>query len=598
MASSDPAKTGRLRAVVAFTIGHWARQKGLVVGILLAVSGATLADVLMPVFAGRLIDALAADLPRQAARQSAMAALGAMVALGAILIALRQVSFLGIIRLTLRMMSDIAREAFAHAQRLSSEWQANTFAGSTVRRISRGMWAIDTLNDTVLVALFPSAVVLLASTVLLGLRWPIMGAVVGLGAVVYVAAALSLSLGYVAPAARLSNLWDSRITGVLSDAIGANGVVKSFGAEMREDALLAAMLRRWRRRTRRLWVRGTHNGTIQASLLLGLRTAVVGLGLWLWWGGRATAGDVTYVLTTYFVVHGYLRDIGQHIATAQRSVNDMDELVALQAEPPSVRDDPGAPPLRIEAGAIAFRRVAFHYGAHARPLYRDLSVDIPAGERIGLVGRSGSGKTTFVKLIQRLYDVTGGCIRIDGQDIARVSQASLRQQVAVVQQEPVLFHRSLAENIAYGRPGASRAAIEHAARLANAHGFIERLPKAYATLVGERGVKLSGGERQRVALARAFLADAPILVLDEATSSLDAESEAMIQEAIARLLRGRTSLVIAHRLSTVRELDRILVFEAGRIVDDGDHAALLAREGVYRMLFERQAGGLAEAGER
>ena len=210
--------------------------------------------------------------------------------------------------------------------------------------------------------------------------------------------------------------------------------------------------------------------------------------------------------------------------------------------------------------------------AIARRSIDGLSVDIRAGERVGLVGRSGSGKTTFVKLIQRLYDVTGGTILIDGQDIAKATQASLRSQIAIVQQEPILFHRSLAENIAYGRPGASMAEIEQAARLANAHDFILRLPKGYGTLVGERGVKLSGGERQRVAMARAFLADAPILILDEATSSLDSESEALIQQAMERLMEGRTTIVIAHRLSTVRSLDRILVFDHGRIVEEGTHA--------------------------
>jgi ATP-binding cassette subfamily B protein len=223
------------------------------------------------------------------------------------------------------------------------------------------------------------------------------------------------------------------------------------------------------------------------------------------------------------------------------------------------------------------------------------AVEIAAGQRVGLVGRSGSGKTTFVKLVQRLYDLDGGRITIDGQDIAGVTQESLRRQVAIVQQEPLLFHRSLADNIAYGRPDATRAEIEAAARLAHADVFIERLPLRYATLVGERGVKLSGGERQRVALARAFLANAPILILDEATSSLDSESEALIQDAMHSLMRGRTTLVIAHRLSTVRELDRILVFDHGRIVEDGNHAALLRlKGGIYRRLVERQAEGLGD----
>ena len=224
----------------------------------------------------------------------------------------------------------------------------------------------------------------------------------------------------------------------------------------------------------------------------------------------------------------------------------------MQGQPLGVADRPGARPIRIGSGDIEFEHVTFHYGGHRLPLYRDFSVSIRPGERVGLVGHSGSGKTTFVKLIQRLYDVNDGRILIDGQDIAEATQASLRPQIAIVQQEPILFHRSLAENIAYGRPGASQEEIEHAAKLANAHDFIERLPKGYATLVGERGVKLSGGERQRVAIARAFLADAPILILDEATSSLDSESEVLIQQAMERLMAGRTTLVIAHRLSTVR----------------------------------------------
>jgi ATP-binding cassette subfamily B protein len=210
---------------------------------------------------------------------------------------------------------------------------------------------------------------------------------------------------------------------------------------------------------------------------------------------------------------------------------------------------------------------------------------------VGLVGTSGSGKSSFVRLLQRLHDVDAGRIRIDGQDIAAVTQGSLRRALAIVPQEPILFHRSIAENIAYARPDAAQAEIEAAARLANAHDFILAAPRGYRTLVGERGVKLSGGERQRVALARAFLADAPVLILDEATASLDSESEVLITQAMQRLMAGRTALIIAHRLATVKNLDRILVFRDGRIVEDGSHSALLARpDGAYRRLFEHQAG--------
>jgi ATP-binding cassette subfamily B protein len=426
--------------------------------------------------------------------------------------------------------------------------------------------------------------------ILLGLHWASLGLVVALGALIYVSMTVVFSTRYIAPAARISNAWDTRVGGTLADALTCNAVVKSFSAEAREDARLARVVRRWRGRVRRTWLRYNYTSTAQLAVLLCLRASVIGGSLLLWMAGRASPGGVTYVLTSYYIIHAYLRDVGMHINNLQRSVNDMEELVAIHDEAIGITDAAEACPIDIQGGRIVFEDVTFHYGGHRTPLYDGLSVDIAAGERVGLVGRSGSGKTTFVKLVQRLYDVSGGRILIDDQDIAKATQHSLRGQIAIVQQDPILFHRSLAENIAYGRPGAGMAAIEQAARLANAHEFILRLPNRYGTLVGERGVKLSGGERQRVALARAFLADAPVLILDEATSSLDSESEALIQQAMERLMKGRTSIVIAHRLSTVRGLDRILVFDRGEIVEQGTHTALAARtRGIYRGLFERQA---------
>jgi ATP-binding cassette subfamily B protein len=549
-----------MSAVLAYTAGHWRRRKLLVARVAGAIVLATLADVFIPFFSGRLVDALLlAEQAREAALARALEAFAVMVALGAGMVALRHWGWMGVIPLSLGMMTDIAQETFARVQRFSTDWHANSFSGSVMRKVTRGMWAVDQLNDTLLLALLPSAFVLVATTVLLAVQWPLMGLIVALGAAAYVAMTVALAVGYIAPAAKLSNAWDTRIGGTLADALGCNAVVKAYGAEDREDARLASVIARWERRTWRTWYRHTLSGTGQHVVLLLVRSLLAGAGLWLWWAGRATPGDVTYMLTTYFVVHGYLRDVGMHVHNLQRSVNDMDELVELHATPLGVVDRAGAVPMRITRGEIRFEDVVFHYGAHATPLYDGLSATIRGGERVGLVGHSGSGKTTFVKLIQRLYDVTGGRILIDGQDVAAATQQSLRSQIAIVPQEPILFHRTLAENIGYGRPGASQAEIERAARLANAHDFIARLPKGYQTLVGERGVKLSGGERQRIALARAFLVDAPILILDEATSSLDSESEQLIQAAIERLLKGRTAIVIAHRLSTVRALDRILV---------------------------------------
>ncbi len=582
------------RDVFRFTFAHWRRQILLVAGIAVAVALSTATDVLMPVYAGRLVDAVALGADRRVALTAAIEALAMIVVLGALAVALRHMAFLGTVRMTLRMITDVAQDAFHRVQRFSTDWHANSFAGSTVRKITRGMYALDLLNDTLLVALFPSLVVLVGASAVLAAYWPVMGIVVLAGSAIYIGATIALSLGYVAPAARLANQWDTRLGGSLADAVSCNAVVKAFGAEKREDTRFARVVAKWRGRTERSWIRGTNNGSVQQIMLQLLRAAIIGTVLWLWWRGRATPGDVTYVLTTFFVIQGYLREVGMHIRNLQRSVNDMEELVDFHAQEIGVPDRPEATGIRITGGEVVFEAVTFHYGGHATPLYENFSVSIAAAEKVGLVGRSGSGKTTFVKLIQRLYDVNSGRILIDGQNVASATQASLRAQIAIVQQEPILFHRSLAENIAYARPGATREQVERAARLANAHEFIGRLPNGYSTLVGERGMKLSGGERQRVALARAFLADAPILILDEATSSLDSESELLIQQAMARLIKGRTAIIIAHRLSTVRALDRIFVFERGRIAEEGTHAQLVRRDsGIYRSLFEKQALDLA-----
>ena len=587
---SSRAASGSFVAVLRFLLRQWRRNPRHLFTVASGMSLATGTDVLTPVLAGRLVDVVT----RHGRLGSALLLLGGLSLLGIVAVLGRRAGYIGITRLTLRVMSDVAQEGFRRVQRFSSDWHANTFAGSTVRRITRGMWAIDTLDDTLLLMLLPELVVLGGTTLVLAIRWPVMGLLLGLCSGLFALVSCLLTLRYVAPSARQSNRWDTRVGAALADAITCNAVVKAFGAEAREDRRLARVLRRWAGRTAGTWIRGTNSGNIQALCLLLLRIVVVGAALLMWRAGRAGPGDIAYVLTLVFLVQGYLRDIGQQVSQLQRSVNEMEELVALFGEPAGVADRPGAGPIAIAAGAVRFEHVTFRYGAHATPLFEDLSIDLAAGSRVALVGPSGSGKTTLTKLLQRLYDVQSGRISIDGQDIASVRQESLRAQIAIVPQEPLLFHRSLAENIAYARPEASEAEIRHAAMLANADGFIARLPQGYATPVGERGVKLSGGERQRIAIARAFLADSRLLILDEATSSLDSESESLVQEAMGRLMLGRTVIVIAHRLSTVVGLDRILVFSHGRLVEDGSHAALLTRpEGLYRRLFERQALGLA-----
>ena len=408
---------------------------------------------------------------------------------------------------------------------------------------------------------------------------------------VFMVVSVSLSIYWVSPANRAAREWDSKLSGTLADSVTGNPTVKSFAAEGREDRLFADVADMWSRRSITAWDRGAWTGLAQAGMLIVLQAVMLATGIVLWSRGQATPGDVASLIATQFLISGYLRDIAQNVRQIQRTINDMDDVLEFRDAEIDIADRPGAAPLAISRGGIVFDDITFRYRGARTPIYDRFSLEIPAGQRVGLVGHSGAGKSTFVKLIQRLYDLDGGRILIDGQDIATVTQASLREAVGLVPQDPILFHRSLAENIGYGRPGSSLDDIRRAATLAHAAEFIEQLPKGYDTLVGERGIKLSGGERQRVAIARAILAATPILILDEATSSLDSLSERYIREAIERLSAGRTTIVVAHRLSTIQRLDRILVFDHGRIVEDGTHAALLERsDGVYRRLLEVQLG--------
>ena len=274
-----------------------------------------------------------------------------------------------------------------------------------------------------------------------------------------------------------------------------------------------------------------------------------------------------------------------------RIFGDASEMTQNLDEPRLVADAENATDLLVTEGRIAFENLNFQYtDGRSENIFTDFCLSIKPGERIGLVGRSGSGKTTLTRLLLRLEDIQEGHISIDGQDISKVTQVSLRRQIAYVPQEPLLFHRTIAENIAYGRPQATAEEIRQAAKEANALEFIERLPEGFETITGERGVKLSGGQRQRIAIARAILTNAPILVLDEATSALDSESEKMIQDALSNLMKSRTSIVIAHRLSTVSSLDRIIVLKDGKIEEDGTHEELLKNNGEYAGLWEHQAG--------
>ncbi|RAK58180.1 ABC transporter ATP-binding protein [Phenylobacterium deserti] len=569
------------RQVMGFIARFWARRPWLLTGTVVLTLAAIGFDLALPWAAGRLVDAVSAG---PANLDPAWTAWATFVGVYFTFSVVRNIAMRFWIPLASANMKEITDEGFAKVQSFSSDWHADTFAGSTVRRLSRAMWGYDAVSDAALIWLGPAILVLLGMCGMMLMRWPIVGAFAIVVVALYIASNIILTEKYARPANLKSVAMDSKIGGVLSDAISSIATVKSFGAEDREQSRIGQVTEEWRIASNRTWTRFTDIWLVHNLMLVGLQAGLTGLLVWLWSQGRASPGDVAFAITSFMLMSGYLRNLGENIRSTQKGLDDAEDVARYMAMSPQVEDAPDARDFHPEFGGIEFQGVTFAYKAAAGPLYDRFSLSIAPGERVALVGATGAGKSTFVKLIQRLYDIQGGRILIDSQDIAHVTQGSLRRAIAVVPQDPALFHRTLAENIAYARPDATEDEIILAAKRARAHEFITRLPEGYQTLVGERGVKLSGGERQRVAIARAFLADAPILVLDEATSSLDVETESQVQEAMEELMVGRTTIVIAHRLSTIRGADRILVFENGRVIEEGRHADLVKRGGAYARL--------------
>ncbi|KAF0183635.1 MAG: ATP-binding cassette subfamily B bacterial [Hyphomonadaceae bacterium] len=582
------------RAILSFCARYWWMQRKLLALVIALLILMVCAEVCVPIFLGRLIDALTklAQNPSQIRINAGYWAVGILTVVSALHFLFNNLATRVYQRVVAANMSKVLEDGFARVQLFSADWHANSFAGATVHKLIRGRWSYEIISEILIQQLLPLSLVIFGIAVVMLVRFPIVGLAFALMVMLYVAASLILATKYVRPANVLMTQSDTLIGGAVADAVSNNTAVKAYGAESRETDTIKTATKLWRGRALRAWGRAQNLALVQHVIWLLLQAIMMLLLIRLSQNGQASAGDVAFVITANLQLGGSLRKVGDHIRMLQRGSAELVDLIDFEEAPLGVEDDANAHDLAVGAGEIVFNNVCFSYHRNddsGAAIYDNIDVSIAPGERVALVGPSGSGKTTFVKLIHRLYDVSGGTIWIDGQDISKVSQASLRRAISLVPQDPALFHRSLADNISYGCPEASGQAIIAAAKRAHAHDFIMRLPEAYATLVGERGLKLSGGERQRVAIARAFLADTPVVIFDEATSSLDTITEKQIQIAMEELMVGRTTIIIAHRLSTIRSADRILVFENGRIVEQGRHSALIARKnGTYAKLHEVQ----------
>ena len=482
---------------------------------------------------------------------------------------------------------QIALETFRHLHALSLRFHLERQTGGMTRDIERGTRALQSLVSYSLYTILPTAVELMLALALLGTRFDLGFVWITLAALAaYVVFTVSVTEWRTHFRRRMNEL-DSKAHTRAIDALLNYETVKYFNNEEFEarrydDGLDAYRRAQIKSQTSLSLLNTGQQLIIATSLLAMLWRATAGVV-----DGRHTLGDLVMINALLIQLYIPMNFLGVLYREVKQSLADLDKMFTLLEREREVADTPGAPPLRVHGATLRFESVGFAYDP-ARPILHELSFEVAAGQTVAVVGASGAGKSTLARLIYRFYDVQAGRVTIDGQDIRAVTQDSLRRAIGIVPQDTVLFNDTVEYNIAYGRAGATRAEVEAAARAAHIHDFIVAQPQGYATVVGERGLKLSGGEKQRVAIARTLLKDPPILIFDEATSALDSANERAIQSELKSASRGKTTLVIAHRLSTVVDAHEILVMEAGRIVERGSHAALLAEGGRYARMWQLQ----------
>ena len=510
--------------------------------------------------------------------------------------AARNIAIFGLQKFEPDTMARLRNIAFEYLVQHSFNFFTNTFTGSLIQKVNRFARSFERIADTVTLNFIPLAVTTIGAIFITWTITPLLSFIILVWTVIFFGLNYFFAIWRVKYNIKIAAA-DSKTSGALADILTNQNSVAMFATLPYEREYFGSVTKEQSVITKRTWNVNSSFDAVQSAITFIAEFFIFYYGIGLWEQNMMTLG--TFVLVQVYIIQlaSQLWNFGAIVRTVYEVFADSKEMVEMLKLPHEVMDAPGAVALSVPAGRIVFDDVTFNFHKD-RAVLGDIALTIPGGQKVALVGPSGAGKTTFVRLLLRFYDITSGRILVDGVDIANVTQESLRTNIALVPQEPILFHRSLLENIRYGRLGATDEEVKRAAALAHCDDFIEHLPEGYETFVGERGVKLSGGERQRIAIARAMLKNAPILILDEATSSLDSHSEALIQDALDVLMKGKTAIVVAHRLSTIRKMDRIIVLEDGTIREDGTHDVLLKHaDSLYRHLWSLQAGGFMKEEE-
>ena len=566
------------------------RHKLLYLVIFMATMGAVSADVIVPIYFKDFFNQLVSGLDKDLVVKSLVSLLIIITVVKFVQWVFWRIAGFSMDHAMSKTIAELSDICFAYLHKHSFTFFSNSFVGSLVKRVKWFTGAFEVIFDNIFFSLLPLALYVIAAMFVLVRVNVYLALAIFIWTIIFLIINWSFTK-YKLKYDIIRNEMESKSSGVIADTITNNNNVKLFNGYHKEIKDFAKVTDDLRRIRRFAWNLGDLFEAIQGLLMLILEMGVFFLAVYLWRKGLITLGD--FVLIQAYVIDIFMRvwNFGKNIRRIYESLSDAEEMTQILVTPHEIVDIPGAKKLKVTTGKIEFQKVLFNYN-ETRSVLKNFNLVIAPHQRLAIIGPSGAGKTTIVKLLFRMHEVTGGKILLDGQDISRVTQESLWANISLVPQDPILFHRTLMENIRYGRFNATDKEVMRAAKLAHCHDFIMSSPDGYNTYVGERGIKLSGGERQRVAIARAILRDAPILVLDEATSSLDSESEHLIQDALEKLMKHKTVIVIAHRLSTIRQMDRIVVVDKGGIIEDGSHGDLTKKkEGLYQRLWQFQAGG-------